>query len=433
MIVKADGVNGFLKKFDLDLNVDNQNKVLELFSLEIDKIIEDAKKEPEKIELNEAEKEYIRKTKEIEKLRKENEGLLSIPWEDLTEEEREIVERIEELEIGRVVDKGSAIMTNHIDELERKVGTPKEKEGILEAQKEYIESKKLLIGVEMLEKGLRMKMERSEKRRRIFPSVGKFGKAIKDAVKGRLKDPFKKEKTVKTISETNKRFSREKRKDLNSMSEQELTDEFEKVLEDIIDLTAVSNKKTEGIIENVYKVDIEKILKKINSRDNIKNDHNDIKETFKESRRRIGELPDDLSNPKEYLNRILDKVNNIFKEKLRGDGEEVPNPSEDQPNRDNREELLKNLKDNIKKDLEELENEKLNTLKDLILAAEFSGIIENNTSVKKLINKLPEYSSDTKVKDVISWVEKYKDDSEAKNIKLEDIKKFIDDIKKSRV
>ena len=320
LIVKADGIKGFLKKFDLDLNSDNQNKVSELFSLEIDKIIEDAEKEPKKIELNEAEKEYIRKTKEIEKLRKENEGLLSIPWEDLTEEEKEIVERIEELEIGRVVDKGSAIMTNHIDELERKVGTPKEKKGILEAQKEYIESKKLLIGVEMLEKGLRLKMERSKKRRRIFPPVGKFGKAIKNAVKGRLKDPFKKkeeEKTVKAISQTNERFSREKRRDLSLISEQDLTDEFDKVLGDIIDLEDVSNKKTKRIIENVYEINIKEILNKINTRDNIKNDHDGIKANFEEARRRIGELPNDLSNPKEYLNRILSEINDIFKEKIR--------------------------------------------------------------------------------------------------------------------
>ncbi|MCK4891564.1 MAG: hypothetical protein KAS78_02755, partial [Candidatus Pacebacteria bacterium] len=294
-------------------------------AIEYETRTEDAEKEPEKIELNEAEKEYIRKTKEIEKLRKENEGLLSILWEDLTEEEKEIVERIEELEIGRVVDKGSAIMTNHIDELERKVGTPKEKKGILEAQKEYIESKKLLIGVEMLEKGLRMKMERSKKRRSIFPSVGKFGNAVKNAVKGRLKDPFKKEekgKTAKTISETNKRFSREKRKDLNSMSKQELTDEFEKVLGDIIDLAAASNKKTKEIIKNVYKVNIEKVLKKINSRDDIKNDHDDIKENFEEIRRRIGELPNDLSNPKEYLNKMISKVEDIFKEKI-GEGADL--------------------------------------------------------------------------------------------------------------
>ena len=295
---------------------------------------EDEIKEPKKIELNEAKKEYIRKSKEIEKLRKENEDIFSIPEEDLTDEQRKTIERVEELEIGRVLDKGSAIMTNHVDKLERKVGMLQKGESILEAQREYIESRTLLVGVEMLEKGLRMKMERSKKKQRTYLSVGKMGNAVKERLKnpfGKKKKKEEKEKTVKTISETNERFSIGKRKDLDLISEQDLMNEFETVLEDIKYIVSTDEKNKE-IIEDVCSINIKKLLNRINTRDDIKNDHEDIKLFFEKAKIKIEKLPDDLSNPKKYLDRMLNKINSIFKEKIGNDNEESVEINENQIN-----------------------------------------------------------------------------------------------------
>ena len=470
--------------------------------------------ESEKIELNEAEKEYIRKSEEIERLRKENKDILFIPEEDLTDEERKIVDRIQELEIGRTLDKGSGLLTNHVDELKRKVGTSR-KEGILEAQKEYIEMKKLLIGVEMLEKGLKMKMERSKKERKLFPSIEKLSNSIENALKGKLKNPIGKKK--KAMSKVNENYGSEKRKDLNSISEQELTEEFEKILKELDGIYSVSDKKTKPKIEGVYGIGIRALLGHINAREDIKTNHQDLKSIFEKGKITIKELPDSLSNPREYLSKMFDKAEDIFKEKI-ADNEETPtvdsggelleglkddmkkdlgelgieklnmleslvsavkddgqvsddtdgkelidklcryNIGEDakeavswiEKHKDNneiksirlkdieefvsgakkiKEELVKNLKDNIKKDLEDLEEEQLNNLENLISVAETSGQINDNININELIDKLQGYSSSPKIKDVTDWIEKYKNKSGVEGIKLEDIKKFIDDIK----
>ena len=380
---------------------------------------EDEPGESEKIELNEAEKEYIRKSEEIERLRKENKDILFIPEEDLTDEERKIVDRIQELEIGRTLDKGSGLLTNHVGELKRKVGTSR-KEGILEAQKEYIEMKKLLIGVEMLEKGLKMKMERSKKERKLFPSIEKLSNSIENALKGKLKNPIRKKK--KAMSKVNENYGSEKRKDLNSISEQELTEEFEKILKELDGIYSVSDKKTKPKIEGVYGIGIRALLGNINTREDIKTNHQDLKSIFEKGKITIKELPDSLSNPREYLSKMFDKAEDIFKEKIAN--------SEETPVADSGGELLEGLKDNMKKDLGELGIEKLNMLESLVSAVKDNGQVNNDTDGKELTNKLCEYDSGEEAKEAVSWIEKHKDSDEIKNIRLKDIEEFISGAKK---
>jgi len=376
---------------------------------------EDEPGEPEKIELNEAEKEYIRKSEEIERLRKENKDILFISEEDLTDEERKIVDRIQELEIGRTLDKGSGLLTNHVSELKRKVGTSR-KEGILEAQKEYIEMKKLLIGVEMLEKGLKMKMERSKKERKLFPSIEKLSNSIENALKGKLKNPIGKKK--KAMSKVNENYSSEKRKDLNSISEQDLIKEFEKALEEIDDLAPICNKKNKKITEDVCNISVRLFLGYVNDRKDIKNDHQDLESILKKEKEKIEKLPDGLSDLREYLSKMLGKVEDILEEKI-ADSEETSGG-----------ELLDGLKNDMKKDLGELGIEKLNMLESIVSAVKDNGQVNNDTDGKELTNKLCEYNSGEEAKEAVSWIEKNKDSDEIKNIRLKDIEEFISGAKK---
>ncbi|MEA2098295.1 MAG: hypothetical protein U9P70_04475 [Patescibacteria group bacterium] len=381
--------------------------------------------EPVRFELNKAEEEYIRKSKEIERLREENEDILFIPEEDLTDEERKIVDRIEELEIGRILDKGSGLLTNHVDELERKIGTSR-KEGILEAQKEYIEMKKVLIGVEMLKKGLKMKIERSKskRKRKIFSSVGKFSSTIDNFIKkGERKIPFRNKKKQEAISGVNENYSSKKRKDLDSISERDLIIEFEKVQRDINDLDSNSDKKTKEIMQNTCVINIRGVLDDIKTRDDIKDDHQDFKDFFENRRKEIEKLPKNLNNPKEYLLKMFDKAEGIFKEKIAD--------SEGTPDIDNNEEQFNNLKDSIKKDLGELKEEELKNLKDLIYGAEISRQISDNTDINELnelIVKLQSHAYSLEIKDITDWIGKYKGENGATEIKLKDIKEFIDNI-----
>ena len=376
---------------------------------------EDEPGEPEKIELNEAEKEYIRKSEEIERLRKENKDILFIPEEDLTDEERKIVDRIQELEIGRTLDKGSGLLTNHVSELKRKVGTSR-KEGILEAQKEYIEMKKLLIGVEMLEKGLKMKMERNKKGRKLFPSIEKLSNSIENALKGKLKNPIGKKK--RAMSKVNENYSSEKRKDLNSISEQDLIKEFEKALEEIDDLAPICNKKNKKTTEDVCNISIRLFLGYVNDRKDIKNDHQDLESILKKEKEKIEKLPDGLSDLKEYLSKMLGKVEDILEEKI-ADSEETSGG-----------ELLVNLKDDIKKDLEELSIEKLNMLESFVSAIKDTGQVSDDTDGKELIDKLCGYNTGEDAKEAVSWTEKHKDNDEIKSIRLKDIEEFVSGAKK---
>ena len=409
-----------------------------------DEPAEDEPEEPEIIELNVAQEEAIRKKNEHEELMRENEGILSIPKEDLTDEQKKIVERIEDLSAGMGFDVGSGMVIRHINDLEREVGKPRER-GILEAQREYVDAKKLLTGITAMKGALEIGMMQDKKRRKIFPHARKLGKAVKNVFGGKLKDPFKrkekkkeKEEKEKTISGINEKYSRgEKRKDLNSISEQDLTNEFEAVLRELNLLVPASIKETKiikgvrisildeetEIIKDVCGLNIKNVLGAINDRDNIKDDHRDIELFFEESKINVGKLSNGLNNPKEYLNKMLSKFEGIFKEKIGEGGGETPGE-------DDKKEILENLKNSIRKDLEGLELKELETLEELVSVLRMDGQIEDNTSFEKLIIKLQGHNSSTKVKDATGWIGQYKDNTETKNIKLENIEKFIIDAKK---
>ncbi|MCK4592201.1 hypothetical protein KAT63_02035 [Candidatus Parcubacteria bacterium] len=387
-----------------------------------EKPAKDKIKEPKKFELNEARKESLRKTIEIEKLRKENKDILSIPWEDLTDEERKIIERIEELEIGIVLDESSAIFTDHVRSLEEEIGKSV-KEGILGARERCEDSFALLNATKMLKMGLEMKMQKSKKQRRTFPSVGKLGNAVKNAVRERLKDPFKKKEKaekVKTISGVNEMFSRGKRKDLNSISEQGLANEFETVLEDIHCLSPDFNNKTEEIIKDAYTINIKNVLRRINAEDDIENKRRNIELFFEKSRIKIEKLPDDLNNPKEYLNKMLSKVEDIFKEKIRDKGESIrtnENQTNEQQDSDSNKfkiEIIEQLKNDEK------------AVQELGALVGFASFVNEGEKIGKLIkNGMEDSINNKKLKELL-------EKEGIKDLAVKEVKEIYDELKTYR-